>query len=319
MGSIAVAAGLVWLGQVHGASGLATAAFAGGASGAIATRGDLQGTLISIGTSLAFYGVGSYFERAGHQFGSATADFTAKTLAHGLVGGISSSLQGGSFRAGFTSAAFAQAVAGDISSIQSENYSALAFAGRVVAASIAGGVGAELGGGKFKNGAITGAFSRLFNREQHNEEGESASLLSAAHDILGVAGMIPVAGLAFDLLDVALWTATGDFAEAGFSLAAAVPFGGDVLRGGRIAAKTADKFSRTPKSLMDEMVFDAAKQGKGQKIIDNLGDPQFKGMEKWSYGEKSAQGLRSEVHYVRDPKTGQLMDFKFKHHAETYK
>jgi len=43
------------------------------------------------------------------------------------------------------------------------------------------------------------------------------------------------------------------------------------------------------------------------------------GMEKWSYTEKSAAGLRSEVHYVRDPKTGQLMDFKFNHHAETYK
>jgi RHS repeat-associated protein len=85
------------------------------------------------------------------------------------------------------------------------------------------------------------------------------------------------------------------------------------------AAKTADKFSRAPKSLMDEMVLDAAKQGKGTKIIDNLGDPKFKDMEKWSYTEKSAAGLRSEVHYVRDPKTGQLMDFKFKHHAETYK
>ncbi len=85
------------------------------------------------------------------------------------------------------------------------------------------------------------------------------------------------------------------------------------------AAKSADKFSRTPKSLMDEMVLDAAKQGKGTKIIDNLGDPQFKGMEKWSYSEKSAAGLRSEVHYVRDPKTGELMDFKFKHQAETYR
>jgi hypothetical protein len=33
---------------------------------------------------------------------------------------------------------------------------------------------------------------------------------------------------------------------------------------------------------MDQMVLDAAKQGKGQKIIANLGDPQFNGMEKWS-------------------------------------
>jgi hypothetical protein len=33
--------------------------------------------------------------------------------------------------------------------------------------------------------------------------------------------------------------------------------------------------------------------------------------KKWSYSETSASGLRSEVHYVRDPKTGALSDFKF--------
>jgi len=70
---------------------------------------------------------------------------------------------------------------------------------------------------------------------------------------------------------------------------------------------------------MDQMVLDAARQGKGDKIMDNLSDPNFKGMEKWSYGETSATGLRSEVHYVRDPGTGKLMDFKFKVHCETLK
>lgn len=79
-------------------------------------------------------------------------------------------------------------------------------------------------------------------------------------------------------------------------------------------AKKADKL---PLGLMDQMVLDAAKQGKGVKIIDNLSDPKFKGMEKWSYTERSANGLRSEVHYVRNPTTGELMDFKFKHHADT--
>ncbi|MDA3798970.1 MAG: hypothetical protein PF692_07810 [Kiritimatiellae bacterium] len=59
--------------------------------------------------------------------------------------------------------------------------------------------------------------------------------------------------------------------------------------------------------------------GKGCTIIENLGDPKFKGMEKWSYTEKSALGLKSEVHYVRDPKTGTLMDFKFKHNAKIYR
>jgi hypothetical protein len=80
-----------------------------------------------------------------------------------------------------------------------------------------------------------------------------------------------------------------------------------------------EKWSRSPRGLMDQMVLDAAQQGKGIRIIDSLSDPQFRGMEKWSYGESSASGARSEVHYVRDPVTGQRRDFKFKHHAETYR
>ena len=74
-------------------------------------------------------------------------------------------------------------------------------------------------------------------------------------------------------------------------------------------------WSRTPKSVQDKMTLDAAKEGGGQKIIDNLGDPQFKGMEKWELKVKSADGKDSVVHYVRDPKTNDLMDFKFKKHS----
>ncbi|NBU22205.1 hypothetical protein EBS43_12470 [bacterium] len=65
------------------------------------------------------------------------------------------------------------------------------------------------------------------------------------------------------------------------------------------------------------MVLDAAKEGvpEAKKLIDNLSDPRFKGMEKWEYKVKSAEGKDSVVHYVRDPKTGKLMDFKFKKHS----
>ena len=83
-------------------------------------------------------------------------------------------------------------------------------------------------------------------------------------------------------------------------------------------AKT-EKWSRYPKSLMDQMVLDAAMLGKGIRIIESLGDDRFKGMEKWSYGVTNSDGTRSEVHYVRDPKTGRLFDFKFTHHAERYR
>jgi hypothetical protein len=63
------------------------------------------------------------------------------------------------------------------------------------------------------------------------------------------------------------------------------------------------------------MALDAAKQGEGKVIIKNLGDPRYKGMEKIEYKVKSANGRDSVVHYVRDPKTGKLMDFKFKKHS----
>ncbi len=85
------------------------------------------------------------------------------------------------------------------------------------------------------------------------------------------------------------------------------------------ACPIVDKFSRDPKSLMDQMVVDAAKRGAGDKLPIKLNDPRFKGMDKFSYGETSAAGIRSEVHYVRDPVTGNTMDFKFKHHAERYR
>lgn len=81
------------------------------------------------------------------------------------------------------------------------------------------------------------------------------------------------------------------------------------------AVKNVDKWSRAPKSIQDQMTLDAAKRGAGEKIIDNLGDPRFKGMEKWQYKVKSKSGKDSVVHYVRDPKTGNLMDFKFTKHS----
>ena len=61
-------------------------------------------------------------------------------------------------------------------------------------------------------------------------------------------------------------------------------------------------------------------KGKGTRIIEDLGDPRFKGMEKWEFKLKSRYGFDSVVHYVKDPKTGRLMDFKFKKHAtENYR
>jgi hypothetical protein len=76
-----------------------------------------------------------------------------------------------------------------------------------------------------------------------------------------------------------------------------------------------DKWSRPPKSLQDEMALAAAKAGEGQVIISNLNDPAFRGMDKIEYKVKSINVRDSVVHYVRDPRAGATMDFKFKKHS----
>ncbi|WP_347815000.1 RHS repeat domain-containing protein [Leptospira noguchii] len=84
--------------------------------------------------------------------------------------------------------------------------------------------------------------------------------------------------------------------------------GGGTNNGGK-------QWSREPKSIQDQMTLDASKKGAGKNILNNLDDPKYKGMEKWEYKTKSKNGKDSVVHYVKDPKTNELMDFKFKKHS----
>ncbi|MBF0301129.1 MAG: hypothetical protein HQK51_20645 [Oligoflexia bacterium] len=62
------------------------------------------------------------------------------------------------------------------------------------------------------------------------------------------------------------------------------------------------------------MALKAAKSGAGVQIMKeiDLGDPRFQGMQKMEYKVKSAEGKDTVIHYIRDPKTGNLYDFKFK-------
>lgn len=93
--------------------------------------------------------------------------------------------------------------------------------------------------------------------------------------------------------------------------------GGDVIH-----LPHTDKFgnviSRNPKSIQDQMTLEAAQRGEGIVKIPSLNDPKFKGMQKMELETISAGGKKSNVHYVRDPATGQTMDFKFKKHSADY-
>jgi RHS repeat-associated protein len=180
--------------------------------------------------------------------------------------------------------------------------------------------------GGLVGGAVGGSFA-LLQGASWREIGAAAAggavsgaMLGSVVDTGGASlpvllGAGALAGLEGRLLENAIngrSTTAQDAAVAGAAGAAGIAAGQLMTASARTAI---DRFSRQPLSLMDEMVMGAAKQGKGIRIIESLGDPKYKGMEKWMYGETSRSGLRSEVHYVRDPKTGRLMDFKFKHHG----
>lgn len=84
----------------------------------------------------------------------------------------------------------------------------------------------------------------------------------------------------------------------------------------RIAAAP-DKWSRTPKSIQDQMALEAAKRDEGKRIMMEvpLNDPKFKDMHKMQLKVKSDEGRESVIHYIKNPETGELMDFKFKKHS----
>lgn len=82
---------------------------------------------------------------------------------HGVTGGASSLLGGGDFHHGFLSAGFTQLASakGMMPSIGANGVGERIRNG--LAAAIVGGTSSLITGGKFSNGAITGAFSRLLN------------------------------------------------------------------------------------------------------------------------------------------------------------
>lgn len=74
-------------------------------------------------------------------------------------------LQGGKFGHGFAAAGATQAFAGRIDGIDKGSQFSVK---RVAAAAVVGGTASKISGGKFANGAVTGAFSRAFNDEMHS-------------------------------------------------------------------------------------------------------------------------------------------------------
>jgi len=145
-----------------------TGALAGAAGGAIMT-GTLQGTLKgalfgAIGAGAA-YGIGNALGHGGGSIfakGFKPVKAFAKALAHGISRGAISMAQGGTFRSGFASG-FAASFFSPGTELGGDG--AGGFTLRTTIAGLVGGTASEIGGGKFANGAISGAFVHMFNAE----------------------------------------------------------------------------------------------------------------------------------------------------------
>ena len=100
----------------------------------------------------------------------------ARTVSHGMVGGVMSDLQGGKFGHGFVSAGATQAISPQIDQIGS-------VPGRVVAAAALGGSVSAVTGGKFANGAVTSAFSYALSMRDRGVARDGASMRNQKPDL----------------------------------------------------------------------------------------------------------------------------------------
>ena len=136
---------------------VAKGAIGGFGAGLIASGGDLKAAFIGGLTGAAFGYIGGSSTFGGEFSGQ-------RLLAHGVVGGMSSRLQGGKFATGFFSAGVAKLMTPAIETVADGNLMLGAVASAVV-----GGTATAVGGGKFANGATTGAFGYLFNQHANDE------------------------------------------------------------------------------------------------------------------------------------------------------
>jgi len=70
-------------------------------------------------------------------------------------------------------------------------------------------------------------------------------------------------------------------------------------------------FRRLAQNAQDVQALAEAEAGMGRNLNLKLGDPRYQGWEKWHHSV-GPKGGKSVVHYLRDPQTGFLTDFKFK-------
>ena len=153
------------------------AALFGFGTGGVAT-GSIKGAMIGALGGAVFHGIGKHFGKIGaynatHVNGDLLTNFGGNWLtngqvarqiaSHAVAGGVISTLGGGKFGHGFFSAGVTKAAGGAMLSGGSD-LSTQEVIGGTISSAVIGGTASVISGGKFANGAQTGAFQFLFNQ-----------------------------------------------------------------------------------------------------------------------------------------------------------
>ncbi|MBD1362946.1 VCBS repeat-containing protein [Mucilaginibacter sp. ZT4R22] len=143
----------------------AAAGFAGGFTATLVNGGNFEQALengfkggVIGGVTAGFtFGIGTAFGNPEAMSGG----YFAKAAVHGINQGIASEAMGGSFEHGFLAGSFVT-LAGPLSSQIS-----LSPELKTMVSALIGGTSSMLGGGKFANGALSGALIDIYNDKQH--------------------------------------------------------------------------------------------------------------------------------------------------------
>jgi hypothetical protein len=131
-------------------------------------------------------------------------------------------------------------------------------------------------------------------------EHKALSALDIVHGALDIAGLIPVLGAIPDGINAGIYALDGDWANAGISVGAMIPFVGDGVLLGKIGAKTAVKFSeKAAVRLGEEGVAKALKVGreaaKAEKATVEVGKDVAKATEKAAVKDVATTGKEAEA------------------------
>ncbi|MER0442635.1 YCF48-related protein [Emticicia sp. W12TSBA100-4] len=155
---------------------------------------------VKAGTKGAIYGqitasLTSFVAGATNGIQNGLVQSGAKAAGHAAVQGTMAEVQGGDFWQGAAAGAISGAASSNIDKVMAGDISFTASATRVGIAAVLGGTASALSGGKFANGAMAGAFERMYNGE--------ASLIKNARNAATV------------VRDKAYDQGVGEFAKAG--------------------------------------------------------------------------------------------------------